>query len=254
MKYSICIGAYPGKDAVYHLEKIKEHDLQGLELYQWWNLGDLRTFAAEQQRIGKGIIATCTKVFNLVDPAFREAYVEGLRETIAACRMLHISSIITQTGSELPGIPREVQREAMIETLKRCAPLLEEANIVLEIEPLNGLVDHPGHFLQRSDESAAVIEAVGSRHVKLVFDVYHQQITEGNVIRNLTAYKEHIHHYHIADNPGRNEPGTGELNYIPILKAIQQTGFDGYVGLECKYSMDTDVAIEQFKERIASNI
>jgi hydroxypyruvate isomerase len=254
MKYSLCIGAYKGQDIFYHLEKIKEHGLHGLEYYGWWNLEDLKHVAREQERIGVGIIATCTKFFNLVDESKREQYIEALNETIEACQILGVKSIITQTGNEIEGATRELQHNAMVETLKRCAPICEKADIVLEIEPLNGLVNHKGHYLQRSDEAVEIMDKVASSHVKLVFDVYHQQITEGNVIRNATGYIERINHYHIADNPGRKQPGTGELNYVNILKAIKETGFGGYVGLECGYTIDTDEAIQQFKNDILAKI
>ncbi len=254
MKFSLCIGAYPGKDVVYHLEKVKEHGFQGLEYYAWWELGDLKKLAAEQERIGVGLSATCTKFISLVDESLRDDYVEGVRQTIEACRILGVRSIISQTGNVLDGVPRDQQRQTMVETLKRCAPLLEEAGMVLEVEPLNGLVDHAGHFLQRSDESVDVIDQVGSQNVKLVFDVYHQQITEGNVIRNATGYIDRINHYHIADNPGRKQPGTGEMNYVNILRAIKNTGFSGFVGLECGFTVDTDEAIQQFKEDILSQV
>jgi hydroxypyruvate isomerase len=254
MKYSLCIGAYPNRDVLYHLEKVKEHGFQGLEYYAWWELGDLNRIAAAQERIGVGIIGTCTKEFNLVDPSCREAYIKGIKETIEACKRLNIPSIITQTGNEREGVPRALQKEAMIETLKYCAPLVEQAGLVLEVEPLNGLVDHAGHYLQRSDEAVQIMEEVDHPHIKLVFDVYHQQITEGNVIRNATRYVDHIHHYHIADNPGRHQPGTGELNYVNILRAIQATGFEGFIGLECGFTGDTDEAIEQFKSSILAQI
>jgi hydroxypyruvate isomerase len=250
MKYSLCIGAYSGKDEIYHLEKVKEHGFHGLEYYAWWNLEDLKRTAKEQERIGVGISATCTKFISLVDESLRESYLDGIRQTIEASRILNVKSVISQTGNVLEGIPRDAQRQVMVETLKRAAPLFEEAGIILEVEPLNGLVNHHGHFLQRSDESVDVIDQVDSPNVKLVFDVYHQQITEGNVIRNAVGYKDRINHYHIADNPGRNQPGTGELNYINILKAIKETGFDGFIGLECGYTIDTDAAIEQYKREI----
>ncbi|MCU6710480.1 TIM barrel protein [Paenibacillus sp. J5C_2022] len=254
MKFSLCIGAYSGKDVIYHLEKLKEHGLHGLEYYAWWDLGDLRRIAKEQERIGVGINATCTRFISLVDESLRDAYIAGVRDTIEACKMLNVTSIISQTGNELAGVPREDQRSVMVETLKHCAPLLEEAGIVLEVEPLNGLVDHKGHFLQRSDESVEVIDRVDSPNVKLVFDVYHQQITEGNVIRNATGYIDRINHFHIADNPGRKQPGTGELNYVNILTAIKQTGFSGFVGLECGYTIDTDEAVEQYKRDIITPV
>jgi hydroxypyruvate isomerase len=253
MKYSLCIGAYKGKDVVYHLEKIKEHGFQGLEYYSWWDL-DIKQVAKEQDRIGVGIIATCTKFFNLVDETKRLEYIDGLKQTIEACKILDTKSIITQTGNVIDGMSREIQQQAMVETLKQCASLCEEAAIILEVEPLNGLVDHHGHFLQYSDEAVSVIDQVNSPNVKLVFDVYHQQITEGNVIRNATNYIDRISHYHIADNPGRKQPGTGELNYINILNAIKETGYDGYVGLECGYTIDTDEALDVFKQTILKNV
>jgi len=254
MKYSLCIGAYSGNDAVYHLEKIKEHGFHGLEFYAWWELQDLKQMAKEQERIGVGISATCTKFISLVDESLREAYLEGIRQTIEACKILNVRSVISQTGNVLQGVSRDTQRQVMVETLKRAAPLFEEAGIVLEVEPLNGLVDHQGHFLQRSDESVDVIDQVDSPNVKLVFDVYHQQITEGNVIRNATGYIDRINHYHIADNPGRKQPGTGELNYVNILKAIKNTGFSGFIGLECGYTIDTDAAVQQFKDEVLALI
>ncbi|OAS89305.1 hydroxypyruvate isomerase family protein [Metabacillus litoralis] len=253
MKYSLCIGAYKGKDVVYHLEKIKEHGFQGLEYYSWWDL-DIKQVAKEQDRIGVGIIATCTKFFNLVDESKRLEYIDGIKQTIEACKILGTKSIITQTGNVINGMSREIQQQAMVETLKQSASLCEEAGIILEVEPLNGLVDHRGHFLQYSDEAVSVIDQVNSQNVKLVFDVYHQQITEGNVIRNATNYIDRISHYHIADNPGRKQPGTGELNYINILNAIKETGYDGYVGLECGYTIDTDEALDVFKQTILKNV
>lgn len=253
MKYSLCIGAYKGKDVFYHLEKIREHGFHGLEYYNWWDL-DIKQIAKEQERIGVGIIATCTKSFNLVDETKRSDYIDGLKQTIDACKVLGTKAIITQTGNVIDGLSRETQRQAMIETLKQCAPLCEEAGIILEVEPLNGLVDHKGHFLQYSNESVSVIDQVNSPNVKLVFDVYHQQITEGNVIRNATNYLDRINHYHIADNPGRKQPGTGELNYLNILNAIKETGYDGFVGLECGYTINTDKALDEFKSTILRKV
>lgn len=249
MNYSLCIGAYPGKNVIYHLEKVKEHGLDGLEVYHWWDL-DLKKIAKEQNRIGVGINATCTRFFNLVDPNLRQKYLWELRETIKACQILGSQSIITQTGDVIEGGDRKAQQHAMIETLKECAILCEEAGVILEIEPLNGLIDHNGHFLQRSDEAVQIIRQVDSPNVKLAFDIYHQQITEGNVIRNATNYIDYINHFHIADNPGRNQPGTGELNYRNILQSIKETGYQGFIGLECGYTINTDEALYTLKKAI----
>ena len=233
--------------------KVKKHGFHGLEYYAWWDL-DLLEIAKEQERIGVGISATCTSFFNLVDSGQRDRYVQGIKDTIDACSILGSQSIITQTSNVIEDIPRDKQRETMIETLKICAPLCEKAGVILEVEPMNGLIDHPGHFLQYSDEAVSILEEVDSPNVKLVFDIYHQQISEGNVIRNATGFSDYINHYHIADNPGRKQPGTGELNYRNILKAIKDTGYTGFIGLECGYTIDPDEAIDQFKESIVSKI
>ncbi|TMV52315.1 TIM barrel protein [Paenibacillus mesophilus] len=254
MKYAISAGAYKGKNVIELLEKVAEHGFHGLEYLSWKSVQDVRELVKAQERLGVGISAVCTTFFNLVDGSKSEQYLDGLRHTLAFCKEAGTPSIITQTGQEMPGISREKQKNDMMETLKRCAVLCEEAGVVLELEPLNGLVNHPGHFLQYSDESAEVIDRVGSPFIKLVFDVYHQQITEGNVIRNAVAYIDRIHHFHIADNPGRKQPGTGELNYLNILKAIKQTGFDGFVALECGYTIDTDEALHQFKRDIVRHV
>lgn len=252
MKYSLCIGAYEDKDVIYHLEKVKEHGFHGLEYYHWWDL-DLTQVAKKQEQLGVGINATCTRYFNLVDEQLREQYLVGLKETIEACKRLGIQSIITQTGNYQEGVDRTLQQNTMIETLKQCADMCEKANVTLELEPLNNL-DHQGHFLQKSAEAAYIIDQVNHSHVRFLYDVYHQQITEGDIIRNLTAHTDRISHYHIADNPGRNEPGTGELNFINILKAIKQTDYDGFVGLECGYTIDTDQALNTLKQTILEKI
>ncbi|GAA3405847.1 TIM barrel protein [Paenibacillus hodogayensis] len=254
MKYALSAGAYKGKNVIELLEKVAEHGFHGLEYLNWRAVPDVKELVKAQDRLGVGISAVCTTFFNLVDGSKREQYLDGLVQTLDFCKAAGRPSIITQTGQEMPGIAREKQKRDMVETLKRCAALCEAAGVVLELEPLNGLVDHPGHFLQYSDESADVIDQVGSPCVKLVFDVYHQQITEGNVIRNAVAYLDRIHHFHIADNPGRKQPGTGELNYVNILKAIKGTGFDGFVALECGYTIDTDEALIQFKRDILSHV
>ena len=94
------------------------------------------------------------------------------------------------------------------------------------------LVDHAGYYLVRSDEAFAVIDEVASSHVKVVFDIYHQQISEGHLIHNITANIDKIAHFHAAGNPGRNELTIGEIHYPSVFQAILETGYDGFVALE----------------------
>lgn len=110
--------------------------------------------------------------------------------------------------------------------------MLEGSGVTLVIEPLNELIDHAGYYLIRSDEAFQIIDEVGSPAVKVVFDIYHQQISEGQLIANITANTSKIAHFHAAGNPGRHELTRGELNYPSIFAAIHETDFDGFVGLE----------------------
>lgn len=253
MKFSICNGAYPNKDISYHLEKVKEHGLDGLEYYRWWNL-DIEEVAKVSNKLGVGLNSVCTKYISLVDESLRNEYINGLKETLEVAKKLGITSIVSQIGNLLPDAPRKIQRNAMIETLKQCTILFENSNVILELEPLNALVDHPGYYLQKSEEAVEVIKAVNHPNIKMCFDVYHQQVSEGNVINNMTKYIEYINHIHIADNPGRTELGIGELNYHNILQTIKDLKFDGFIGLECKYTRNTDDCIEHYKNNYINKI
>ena len=110
--------------------------------------------------------------------------------------------------------------------------MLEASGITLVIEPLNELIDHLGYYLVRSEEAFQIIDQVGSPNVKVVFDIYHQQISEGQLIANITSNIDKISHFHAAGNPGRHELTRGELHYPSIFDAISATGYRGFVGLE----------------------
>ena len=123
--------------------------------------------------------------------------------------------------------------EQTAEGLRRVARAAEDAGITLALELLNSKVDHPDYQCDRTEWGVKVCEWVGSPSVKLLYDVYHMQIMEGDVIRTIERHHARIGHFHIAGNPGRHEPdATQELNYQAILRAIQATGYTGYVGME----------------------
>lgn len=112
------------------------------------------------------------------------------------------------------------------------APFLEEAGVTLVVEPLNILVDHPGYYLYSSEEAFQIIDEVGSPNVKVLFDIYHQQIMEGNLISRIQRNINKIGHFHAADNPGRHELYMGEIQYLNVFRAIEETGYRGYIGFE----------------------
>lgn len=248
MQASVCVDAvFEGVATVDAVRRVKACGIDAFEFWGWWDkdLPAIKDVAAECQM---QIASCCTKFISLVDAAKRSEYLEGLAESIQAAKSLNCPTLISQVGDFLPDVPREQQHESLVEGLRQAAPLLEAAGVTLVFEPLNELVDHVGYYLVRSDEAFEIVDEVGSDCVKVVFDIYHQQISEGNVIRNATENIGKIAHFHAAGNPGRNELTRGELNYSQILAAIAATGYDKYVGLEYWPLDDVETGLKQASE------
>ena len=123
------------------------------------------------------------------------------------------------------------QTSNVVETLKRACDILEPHGLVMVLEPLN-FRDHPGLFLTESPQAFQICKAVDSPSCKILFDIYHQQIQEGNLIPNIDDSWDEIAYFQIGDNPGRKEPTTGEINYKNVFKFIYEKGFDGILGME----------------------
>jgi len=168
----------------------------------------------------------------LVNPEDHDKVIEQFKKAVEAAHKLNVKRLVALTGNERNDVSRDQQKQYIIEGLKKLAPIAEAEKVTLVLEPLNVLVDHRGYFLSRSDEAAEILKAVNSPNVKMLFDIYHQQITEGNLIRNIKRNIDLIGHFHVADNPGRHEPGTGEINYRNVFKAIYETGYRELVALE----------------------
>ncbi|HUG11349.1 MAG TPA: TIM barrel protein [Opitutaceae bacterium] len=131
-----------------------------------------------------------------------------------------------------PRLAEGYQTANVIALLRDCSAILEPHGLVMVLEPLNWYRDHGGVFLQRADQAFALCKAVASPSCKILFDIYHQQITEGNLIPNIDRCWDEIAYFQAGDNPGRNEPGTGEINYRNVFRHIQGKGFAGVVGME----------------------
>lgn len=232
IRLSVCIDAvFAGRDIRDSLESIDQLGIRNYEFWSWWDK-DIDFIQAENQRLNLSVTALCTKFISLVDSSQRHAYIEGLKETIEIAKRLNCSTIISQVGNEQARLSRSAQHYNLIAGLKACVPILEEAGVTLVIEPLNTLIDHPGYFLSSSTEAFDIIHKVKSPHVKVLFDIYHQQITEGNLITRIQQNIDQIGHFHAAGNPGRNELNLGEVNYPNILHMIGSTDFKGFIGLE----------------------
>jgi hydroxypyruvate isomerase len=213
------------------LSTVKDMGFTAFEFWGWWNR-DIELMEKLVNRLGLQVGSFCTKPITLLDPASRNDYIIGLKETLEAAQRLNCRNLIAVTGNTLEGVARDVQHQSVVEGLQACLPLLEKAGITLLLEPLNVKVNHQGYFLDTSAEAFAIIDQVGSPYVKVLYDVYHQQITEGDLSRTFTANKDKIGYYHVADHPGRHEPGTGEIAYPFLMSKLREIEYPGFVGLE----------------------
>jgi hydroxypyruvate isomerase len=169
---------------------------------------------------------------SIVDPAHRETFLADIRSAIVYSKKLDIPHISVTSGLSAAGKTFEQQWASLTEGLKRAADLIAEAKLTLLVEALNSLVDHPGCFLTSNVEALKLIKELNLPHVRLLFDIYHEQISRGNIIRTLTEAAPYVKVFHVADNPGRNDPGTGEIDYPNVYQAIRKTGYTGYIGME----------------------
>lgn len=169
---------------------------------------------------------------SMVKPEERDNFLADVRQAIEFAKRLEIPQIILMSGDNVPGKDFESQYVSLVEGCKRAGDLADKANLTLIVEPLNNKVDHKGFFLSNCVDGIRLIKDVDNPHVKLLFDIYHEQVQLGNVIRTMKQAAPYVAVFHIADNPGRNDPGTGEMNYSNIYKAIKDMGFGGYVTME----------------------
>jgi hydroxypyruvate isomerase len=232
-KYSICTDAvFRGMDSVEAIEGVKA---AGFEYYEFWRyIGkDLQAMKARGDSIGVKCISCSGKAkpANLNDPREHAEWIEILKGSIEAAKVLGNKQLVVVPGNDT-GARRDFQHKAIVKALKMAVPVLVESNITLVVEPLNGRVDHAGTYLEYSDEGFEIVEEVGSDNVKLLFDIYHQQITEGDILRRMLPRIKQIGHIHTAGSKGRNELDIGELNYPKIIEAICEAGYDGYIGFE----------------------
>lgn len=245
IKLSSCIEMMFGE--LSFAQRIEAAKTTGFQAWEFWGWANRDIPALEEAVAETGLpaaaccigsrdqhIVNAMKSANMLDAGNARMFAEMVEETISAVAGLHIKTLIATTGNALPDVSRERQQEGIVSCLTAAVPILEKHGCIIVLEPLNILVNHMGYYLSTSGQGFEILKQVGSANVKLLYDVYHQQITEGNLIDVIRANIQAIGHFHIADVPGRHEPGTGEINYENVFAAISESGYEGYVG--CEYS------------------
>jgi hydroxypyruvate isomerase len=243
LKYAPHFGMFKhhaGDDVLDQLEFMAEAGFTALE-----DNGMPGRSVEDQKRIGNKLEAlgmemgvfVATATFNDVtfagnDKSAHEAVLKDIRNSVEIAKRCNAKWMTVVPGVYDRKLEWDYQTANCIELLKRCAEIVEPHGLVMVLEPLNWRTNHPGVFLHKIPQAYMICKSVGSPSCKILDDLYHQQITEGNLIPNMDMAWDEIAYFQMGDNPGRKEPTTGEINYKNIFKHIHTKGFDGIMGME----------------------
>lgn len=234
--------ALAGEDPVAQLEWAKD---QGFTAFE--DNGMMGRPEEEQRRIGQALerlgLTMGVFVANFGTAFGKRSFASGaaehlqsfladLGQTVEVAKRVGARWTTIVLGDRDPGLELDYQHAHAIEMLKRGAEIFEPHGLVMVMEPLNPWRDHAGMLLTKAAQAHMLCTAVDSPAVRILFDIYHQQISEGHLIANIDRCWDRIGYFQIGDNPGRNEPGTGEIHYANVLRHIRARGFDGVLGME----------------------
>ena len=237
---------FPDLTLPQQMAKVAEAGYPGFEFGNW-QAANAKQIVALKNRLHLNLVCIVgnfgvnPKGAGLCDPSERSAFLAAIKASVDAARRFETTGIVVLTGNKIPRLSRDNQHAAIVEGLKRAhdlaAPhnitmLVEPVNTLAEVEPLHPQENHLDYYLNTSREAFEIIREVASPYVKVLFDIYHVQIMEGNLIDTIHKNIAHIGHFHVGDVPGRHQPGTGEINYANIFTAIRETGYNGFIGME----------------------
>lgn len=252
MRFAVCLEMlYPELEFLERARRVRRAGFAAVEFWGWEGK-DLDSLRA----LGDQGLAVATfsgqRRGSLVDseewPTYR-AEVEaslGVARRLGCDRLMVLTDELQPDGSARPAraaLTPAAKRASVVRGLRELGPLAEAAGVTLLLEPLNTRLDHPGYFLEGAREGFALVAEVDHPRIRLLYDAYHMQIMEGDVTRTLLQHLPLVGHIHAADVPGRHEPGTGELHYGNILRAVAEAGYAGSVGFEFAPRADTDTAL-----------
>ncbi len=249
-RYSACIEWLFAAEVPEFADRIRAAARAGLAGAEFWFWRDKDIGAIEAALAETGLKLTslvAEPMVPLTDPARHGEFLDGLKQSIDVARRLKCPVLIAQTGDDLPGRGRTEQRLAIIDCLGRAAEILTGSGVRLTIEPLNILVDHVGYFLPSTAEGLDIVDTVGRPEIRLIYDIYHSAVMSEDIATVLAGRVDRIAHVHLADTPGRHEPGSGALDWQSRVDWLYAHGYDGMVGLEYKPTGDTVASLEALR-------
>lgn len=246
MKFDIPVPCFfGGDDFTVAIRKIASAGFNAAETYNWQSL-DLEAVRNTCEETGVELISMCTSEFRLTDKAFSNQWLSCLEDSCKAALKLGVGKLITQVGNDT-GEERAKQHANIVSTLTAAKGILEKFGVTVMIEPLNILYNHKGYYLWSAVEAFEIIREVDSAFVKVVYDIYHQQVSEGNIINNIRDNLDLIAHLHCAGHPGRNELQYGENDYKVIFDAVDKAGYKGFCGLEYGPLLPPEESLAEFR-------
>ncbi|PIP01230.1 TIM barrel protein [Pleomorphomonas carboxyditropha] len=254
MKFSACIEWLFADEAPDFADRIRFAHRAGLDAVEFWLWSNKDLAAVEAAVHETGIAVTgfvAEPMVPLTDPANREAFIEGLAKSIDVGKRLGAKVLIAQAGNDLPGRTRGEQRAALVATLKAAGARLEGTGIRLGVEPLNTLIDHKGYFLDSTVEALDIIDEVGRPEIGIVYDVYHSAVMGEKTEEVVAGRIDRVFHVHVADHPGRNDPGSGGVDLRRRLGWLLANGYGGAVGLEYQPKMPSSESFAVAKRLLA---
>jgi len=254
LKRSTCIEAmYCELPFLERFSAAKEDGFEYVEFWSWTDK-DLDAVKAAADMAGIGINGFNGDAdYSLIDPTHKVKYLKFLKQSAAAAQKVGALSVTIHSNAlgdqgrvvhAYKELSDTVKICSMYETLIECAKIAEESNIHMNLEPLNIITDHVGNYLETTQMAAEMTELIGSSYLKVLYDVYHMQLNEGNLCNTITNYFDQIGHVHVADVPGRHEPGTGEINYAKIFAHFEELGYKGNIGYELFPKTTTKEAVK----------
>jgi hydroxypyruvate isomerase len=229
------------------------HHVELVGEFKKWSEDDYRRILARMETLKISVDATSGVSPGFADPAGGDAFLAALKGLIPAAQRLQCKQIILLSGKRIDGAPAGSQHTASIEALKRAADVLSSAGLVAVIEPIDR-IENPTIYLDGVTEAFEIVKAVGSPNVKVLYDVYHEQREFGNLIEKFDAHIDQVGLIHIADVPGRHEPGTGEINYLNIYRKLAQLGYKGTIAMEFYPSGDIVNTLRRARDQARSLI
>ena len=248
VRLSVCIEMY-WPDLPF-AERVARVAQAGLPAYEFWDYSTRTCLPSRRQHVPAVYLAgfVCEPGFALTGPTPLDVHVTGVARAAEVGRRLGTSTFIVTAGNVVPGESYEMTRRRVLRKLKAMAAAAEQEGVTLCLEPLNVHDDHPGYWLTTMAQAADLVEEVGLPSLKILYDIYHQQITEGSILANLRKYAPLIGHIHVAGAPGRGNLVGGDLDYRTVFAAIDDVGYDGYVGLEFRPNGNAEAALAEAVE------